>query len=140
MKIIYVFLLIIITVELRGQKQTEKFKGANTITVVKDFSEDSLFVFCGKTLLDNNYTIIDNNSQFKTFRVKKSIPGYGIDVFLDIRIKDSTVILKGYSTSSNYRFELYYRKEKNLYGVSFAEVDRLAQSIGGSVYYEKVKY
>lgn len=141
MKYIYVFLLTIIYVEVRAQKQTEKFRGANTITVVTSIPADSLFIITGKTLVDNNYTLADKDSQFKTFRVHKTVTGYDfISIILHIRIKDSAVILKGESLNSGSRNEIMYAKQKNLYGITFSEMDKLAIALNGINYYEKVKY
>lgn len=139
--IIYVFILSLFSYNSYGQvAQPIVFKGANTIVITTSVSNDSLFTLTGKILLDNNYTFIDRDKEFKTFMAKGRIPDYGYDLLLNVRVKDSTVIIRGEVFSSGYKFEASYDKRKNLLGISFAEMDRLAKQLPGTIYYEKVKY
>lgn len=138
-KLIYVFLLTIIYVEVRAQKQIEKFKGANTITVVTTIPADSLFMVFGKSLLDKNYIIIEKDNDFKTFRAKGNHAKYSFDMVLNIRVKDSSVVLRGNALTSGYTFEMLYFKGRNIQSIGFDAMDELARSMPGEVYYEKVK-
>lgn len=139
--IIYVFILSLFSYNSYGQAaQPIVFKGANTIVITTSVSNDSLFTLTGKMLLDNNYSFIDKDTQFKTFIAKGRIPEYTYDMRLNIRVKDSIVIIRGEVFSSGYKFEASYDKRKNLLGISFAEMDRLAKQLPGAIYYKKVKY
>lgn len=140
MKYVYVLILGILSYNSYGQKQTEKFKGANTITLVTTIPQDSLFIVFGKALLDKNYIIIEKDNDFKTLRVKGSPTKYSIDMILNVRVKDSAVVLYGNFIVSKYRMEIAWAKGKNVYGASFDAMDDLAKSVPGEVYYDKVRY